>query len=144
MGGPAWVAVGPRLTHAENAKEKTNHGSKGPRNPKSVLGTLAISVCQLRIRRGNSHRDRKEHKGTADHGSKGHPNRICLSDLCDLCVSNSDQKRRSTRRSQRTQRERMTMDPRVTESKDVCDLCVSNSDQKRRSTRRSQRTQRKA
>jgi hypothetical protein len=44
----------------------------------SVSVIFAISVCKTPIRKGDSHRDRKERRGTDDYGSKGPPNRSVL------------------------------------------------------------------
>jgi hypothetical protein len=71
---------------AKNTKEQEQLRIEGAPNSKLVLATFAISVCKIPIRKGDPHGDRKERKGTADHGSKGHPIQISLSDLCDLRV----------------------------------------------------------
>jgi hypothetical protein len=51
-----------------------------------VLATFAISMYKTPLGKRHSHGDHKEHKGTDDHGLKGHSNGIRLSDLCDLRV----------------------------------------------------------
>jgi hypothetical protein len=64
-----------KAIYTENAKERTNHGSQG-HSTRMALVIFAISVCKTPIRKGDPHGDRKERKGTDDHGSKGHPVRI--------------------------------------------------------------------
>jgi hypothetical protein len=101
------------------------------------------SVQKPPIKKETSHRDRKERKGTDNHGSKGYSSRSVFACLAIFCAKTSDQKGNFTQRSQRTQRkgqpwiEGLHPDGRCL----FGDLLCKNLRQKGNSAQRSQRTQ---